>query len=289
MRLGFHLPVAKGLVVAAEQAARLGTGCLQVFAGNPRSWTQRPLDPEKAAAFARACREHDLAPVTVHAHYLINLASPDPELWRRSVAGLADQLARAAALGAAAVVVHPGSRGRMPLDWGLERVAAGVLQALEVAPGPARVWLENTAGGGGHLGGTLSQLALILERLPDSGSGVCLDTAHALAAGYHLAGRGRAAHFVDRVDQVLGLNRVGLWHLNDTRHPRGSRRDEHTHLGKGRLGVGFFREMLADPRLAGASGVMETPKDSPWADRRNLALLRRLERQICNLPQRLTL
>lgn len=289
MRLGFHLPVARGLRAAADQAARLGTGCLQVFAGNPRSWTQRPLDPAGAAAFARACREHDLTPVTVHAPYLINLASPDPELWRRSVAGLADQLARAAALGATAVVVHPGSRGKMPLEWGLERVASGVGRALDLAPGPAQVWLENTAGGGGHLGGTLSQLALLLERLPESASGVCLDTAHALAAGYHLAGQGDFRRFLDRVDQVLGLDRVGLWHLNDTRHPRGSRRDEHTHLGKGRLGVDFFREMLADPRLADAAGVMETPKDSPWADRRNLALLRRLERQICNLPQRLTL
>jgi deoxyribonuclease-4 len=288
VRLGFHLPVAKGLVAAAEQAARLGTGCLQIFAGNPRSWTQRPLDPAVAAAFARACQVHDLRPVTVHAPYLINLASPDPELWQRSVAGLADQLGRAAALGAAAVVVHPGSRGQMPLEWGLERVAAGVGRALELADGPARVWLENTAGGGGHLGGALTQLALLLERLPAPSAGACLDTAHALAAGYRLAGRGGLGHFLDRVDQVLGLDRVGLWHLNDTLHPRGSRRDEHTHLGKGWLGVGFFRELLADPRLAGAAGVMETPKDSAWADRRNLALLRRLERQICNLPQWLT-
>lgn len=288
MRLGFHLPVARGLVAAAEQAARLGTGCLQIFAGNPRSWTQRPLDPAVAAAFAAACRQHDLRPVTVHAHYLINLASPDPELWQRSLEGLAEQLTRATALGVTAVVVHPGSRGKMPLEWGLERVAAGVGQALARADGPAQVWLENTAGGGGRLGGTLSQLALLLERLPAHSAGVCLDTAHALAAGYRLAGRGDTSRFLDRVDQVLGLGRVGIWHLNDTRHPRGSRRDEHTHIGKGQLGVGFFRDLLADSRLDGAAGVMETPKDSPWADRRNLALLRRLERQICNLPQRLT-
>lgn len=288
MRLGFHLPVAKGLVAAAEQAAGMGTECLQVFAGNPRSWIQRPLDPGVAATFARACREHDLTPVTLHAPYLINLASPDPEMWRRSVAGLADQLVRAAALRAKAVVVHPGSRGKMPLEWGLERVASGVRRALEVAAGPVQVWLENTAGGGGHLGGTLSQLALLLERLPESATGACLDTAHALAAGYRLSGQGDFRNFLDRVDQILGLGRVGLWHLNDTLHPRGSRRDEHTHLGKGRLGVDFFRELLADARLTGAAGVMETPKDSPWADRRNLALLRRLERQICNLPQRLT-
>lgn len=292
MRLGFHLPVAGGLVKAAEQAQRLGTECLQIFAGNPRSWTQKPLDPSVAADFRRACRRAGLKPVTVHAHYLINLASPDDELWQRSHAALADQLLRAAALGAAAVVVHPGSRGRRDLDWGLDRVAMGVGLALdraqEQAGAKAQVWLENTAGGGGHLGGTLGQLALLMDLLKGRRAGVCLDTAHALAAGYRLDRPGGARAFLDRVEAILGLKRVRFWHLNDTLHPRASRRDEHTHLGQGRLGAGCFAGLLADPRLGQAAGVMETPKDSHWADRRNLAFLRRLERQIRNLPQRLT-
>ncbi|MFH1057891.1 MAG: deoxyribonuclease IV [Pseudomonadota bacterium] len=292
MKIGFHLPVAGGLVKAAEQAQRLGTDCLQIFAGNPRSWTQKPLDPELAAGFRRACRRAGLRPVTVHAHYLINLASPDDELWQRSHAALAGQLIRAAALGAAAVVVHPGSRGRRDLAWGLERVAAGVGLALDAAREQAgdkvQVWLENTAGGGGHLGGALGQLALLMGLLQGRRVGVCLDTAHALAAGYRLDRPGGASAFLDRVDRLLGLRRVRFWHLNDTLHPRGSRRDEHTHLGRGRLGAECFAGLLADPRLERSAGVMETPKDSAWADRRNLAFMRRLERQIRNLPQRLT-
>lgn len=282
MRLGFHLSIAGGLPRAVREAQALGLGCLQIFAGNPRSWSQRPLDPAQAIDFRRQAGLAGLHPVSVHAPYLINLASPDQDLWRRSVDMLADQLGRAQALGAQAVVVHPGSRGQRDLTWGLERVATGVAQALAQAGPGAACWLENTAGGGGQLGGTLSQLAWLLERLGGLPVGVCLDTAHAHAAGYRLSRPGEVGRFLDRVEELLGLERVGLWHYNDILHPRGSRRDQHTHLGRGRLGVAAWAALLADPRLAGAAAVMETPKDSPWADRRNLAFLHRLERQICN-------
>lgn len=282
MRLGFHLPVAGGLLRAVGAARSLGLECLQIFAGNPRSWSQRPLDEGLARDFARQAREAGLSPVTVHAPYLLNLASPQEDLWRRSVEGLADQLRRATALGARAVVAHPGSRGDRPLAWGLERVATGVAQALGQSGPGAACWLENTAGGGGQMGGTLSQLSWLLARLTGLDVGVCLDTAHAHAAGYRLEDTAAVERFVERVEGLVGLERVGLWHLNDTLHPRGSHRDQHTHLGRGRLGPGAFGALLAQPGLAGAAGVMETPKDSPWADRRNLAFLRRLQRQICN-------
>jgi deoxyribonuclease-4 len=283
VRLGFHLSIAGGLPRAVREAQALRLDCLQIFAGNPRSWSQRPLDPAQAGEFKRQAGLAGLRPVSVHAPYLINLASPDEALWRRSVDMLADQMGRAQALGAQAVVVHPGSRGQRELVWGLERVALGVSRALgQAGPGGAACWLENTAGGGGQLGGTLSQMAWLLERLRGLPVGVCLDTAHAHAAGYRLSQPGDVGRFLDRVEGLLGLKRVGLWHFNDILHARGSRRDQHTHLGRGRLGAAAFAALLADPRLAGAAAVMETPKDSPWADRRNLAFLRRLERQICN-------
>lgn len=282
VRLGFHLPIAGGLLRAVAVARSLGLGCLQIFAGNPRSWSQRPLDEALAREFARQAGQAGLHPVSVHAPYLINLASPQEELWQRSVAGLAGQLRRAKALGAQAVVVHPGSRGDRSLAWGLERVARGVAQALERAGPGAACWLENTAGGGGQMGGTLSQLSWLLARLREQDVGVCLDTAHAFAAGYRLEDAAAAGRFLDRAQALVGLERVGLWHFNDTPHARGSHRDQHTHLGRGRLGPGAFGAFLADGRLATAAAVMETPKDSRWADRRNLAFLRRLQRQICN-------
>ena len=237
---------------------------------------------DQALEFKRQAWSAGLRPLTVHAPYLINLGSPQEELWQRSLAMLAEQLRRATAQGAQAVVVHPGSRGRGDLAQGLERVAQGVEQALQKAGPGAACWLENTAGGGGQLGGTLSQLAWLLKRLPGQDVGVCLDTAHAHAAGYRLGNAREVSGFLDRVQGLLGLEKVGLWHFNDTLHARGSHRDQHTHLGKGRLGKEAFAALLADPRLALAAAVMETPKDSRWAYRRNLAFLRRLQRQICN-------
>ncbi len=278
MRFGFHLSVAGGLVGAVHQARLLGLECLQIFATSPRVWRQRPIRRDEAARFAAAAQEAGLDPVVVHAPYLLNLASPDPKLWRRSVAALGEQLRRANRLGARAVVVHPGSRGDKPLAWALERVAKAVAQALEAAGGPAQVWLENTAGGGAQLGATLSQLAELRALLPGRAVGFCLDTAHAWAAGYHLEDAGRVKRFLDRVEEVLGLEAVKLWHLNDTIHPRGSRRDQHEHLGRGCLGREGFGALVCDPRLRQASGIMETPKDSRWADRRNLAYLRRLDK-----------
>ena len=276
MRFGFHLSVAGGPQRAAREAQELGLDCLQVFAGNPRGWRHKALDMEQAEEFRRRCRRAGLDPVVVHAPYLLNLASPDDQLWQKSIAALAQQMERAEQLGAAAVVVHPGSRRQRGLEWGLARVARGVARALEQSGGRVECWLENTAGGGGQVGGTLVQLARILEQLPGAPVALCLDTAHAWGAGYHLEGPRELARFLDRVEVLLGLERVRLWHLNDSLAPRGSHRDQHTHLGRGRLGVEGFRAIVAEPRLQDAAFIMETPKDRPGADQRNLDFLRRL-------------
>jgi deoxyribonuclease-4 len=144
------------------------------------------------------------------------------------------------------------------------------------------VWLENTAGGGAQIGGTLSQFAELRRLLDGRAVGFCLDTAHAWGAGYHLENERQVRHFVDRVQGVMGLDAVKLWHLNDTSRLRGSRHDQHTHIGKGRVGKQGFLALVCDPRLKTAPGVLETPKNSRWADRRNLAYLRRLEK-LCEL------
>jgi len=282
VRKGFHLSIAGGVRRAAEQALALGLDCLQIFAGNPRGWSQKPLDQEDVRRFKELCRRGGLDPVVVHAPYLINLASHKEELWQRSLRALAGQLVRARELGAVAVVVHPGSRGGRSAEWGRERVCQAVAAALREAGGGVQCWLENTAGGGGNLGGPLGELADMLRRLEDGPAagavGACLDTAHAWGAGYDLHSAGAAGRFLDQVEMELGLWRVKLWHFNDTSVELGSRRDVHCHLGRGRIGGQGFRGLACDPRLAQAACIMETPKDSPWADRRNLAFLRRLER-----------
>jgi deoxyribonuclease-4 len=279
LRLGLHLSAAGGPSRAAEAAGRLGLECLQIFAGTPRTWRQKPLTKDEAAKFRAAAAAAGLDPVVVHAPYLINLASSNYALWRRSHRALASQLKRAAALGAAAVVVHPGSRGKRELAWGLDRAAEGARRALDAAGGQAGLWLENTAGGGGHLGGSLEELAGLLERLEGLPVGAAIDTAHAFAAGYPLDTRFRTEAFVKQLDGIIGLDRVKLWHLNDSDFPAGGHRDRHAHLGRGLMGAECFAVLVNHPRLKGVGGVMETPKDSRWADRRNLAFLRRLRRR----------
>lgn len=267
---------------AAQEARSLGLQCLQIFATSPRIWKQREISEAEAESFAKACRKARLDPVVVHAPYLLNLASPDAKLWKRSIAALAEQLKRAEFVKAKAVVVHPGSRGDKPLAWGLERVAGAVIKALDQAGGKAQVWLENTAGGGGQIGGTLAQFSELRGLLKGQAVGFCLDTAHAWGAGYHLEDQENVRRYVDRVDKILGLKAVKLWHLNDTSRLRGSRRDQHEHLGRGGLGKPGFLALVCDERLKNAPGVLETPKNSRWADRRNLAYLRHLEK-LCKL------
>ncbi|MCB2188495.1 MAG: deoxyribonuclease IV [Deltaproteobacteria bacterium] len=284
MRLGLHLSTAGGPAWAVAEARKLGLDCLQIFAGSPRMWRRTPVSPAQAAAFRLGVEAAGLEPVVVHAPYLINLASPDGELWQKSVDSLAYQLTQARELGADAVVVHPGSTRGRPAAWGVARAAAGVDLALDLAGVPAgaealpQIWLENTAGGKNHLGGGLFQMHLLLAALAGRPVGVVLDTAHAWGAGYRLDGPRAVGRFLDRVDRLLGPGSVKLWHCNDTSSPRGSHRDVHQHLGRGLIGDPGFQALAAEPRLAGAALVMETPKDSRWADRRNLAYLRRLLR-----------
>jgi deoxyribonuclease-4 len=279
MRLGFHMPVAGGLLGAVQASVALGLGCLQIFTGNPRGWSPKPLDPGLAADFSQAARQAGLDPVVAHAPYLINLASPDEALWAKSVASLADQLGRARALGAAAVVVHPGSRGGREPAWGLDRVAEGVAAALKRAGEGVACWLENTCGAGGQIGGSLEELAGLLARLEGLPVAVCLDTAHAWGSGYGLDKAAAVRAFLDRVEATAGLENVTLWHLNDTRHALGSRRDEHQHLGKGLLGRAGVAALLAEPRLAGATMVMETPTEPPEGRLADLKLARAILRQ----------
>lgn len=278
MRFGFHLSISGGLHRAADQAAALGVDCLQIFSGNPRGWDQKPITKAEAGRFKDAAQKAGLGTVVVHAPYLLNPASPDKQLWQKSHEALARQLQRGAALGADAVVVHPGSRRDKPLAWGVERVARAVEAAFARAGTGCALWLENTAGGGGSMGGKLPVLAGMLDALSGLPVGACLDTAHAWGAGYAIDSPAGMRRFVALARRWLGLERIKLWHLNDSVSPRGSRRDQHCHLGQGRIGREGFRALICHRDLAESPAVMETPKDSRWADRRNLALARRLRR-----------
>jgi len=270
---------AGGVDRAPGRAAELGCACLQLFTKQPSRWAEPAIDEATAAAFGREREAHGIRMTASHDSYLINLASPDPRLWRRSLRCFEGELRRNAALGLDLLVTHPGNATDGDLEAGIARNAEGLRRALARVESSTTILLELTAGSGTSIGGGFERLAAILEGIPDelaSRVGVCFDTCHAFAAGYDLAGDwdGVWRHF----DEVLGLGRLRLFHVNDSKHPLGSRKDRHEHLGRGALGVEPFRRLMTDGRFSRVPKLLETPKegDPLRCDAMNLEFLRGL-------------
>lgn len=279
--LGAHLSIAGGYYKAAEAAGRLGMECVQIFTKNNNQWRAKPLTDDDVQRFQAAVAEAGLCRPCAHASYLINLASPDDDLWRRSIEAFVVELQRAAALGLAGVVVHPGSFVESSEEAGLKRVVTALDEIAQgTADCPAEIWLETTAGQGTNLGWRFEQLQYLIEHAADPGRlGVCVDTCHIFAAGYPLGTPDEYEETIRQLAATVGLDRVRAWHLNDSKKPLGSRVDRHEHIGEGCLGLEPFRHLLADPRFAELPMYMETPKgerDGQDLDAINLATLRGL-------------
>jgi len=259
-RLGAHLSAAGGLWRAAGAAGELGCGALQVFLRPPGRWAPTPLSGGAADRFRRLAAQADLEGACfAHAPYLLNLASGDGILRRRSVDTLVEELVRASELGLAGVVLHPGSAGTTSRAEAEARCRAAVTEAVGRSDGPsARLLLEGTAGMGGQLGTTPHELARLVEPAMRARVGVCLDSAHLWGAGYDLLADGW-----DRVLAELGeswdVAAPDLLHANDSPVALGSRRDRHAPPGEGVLGEGFYRRILADERLVDTPLVLEIP------------------------------
>lgn len=279
MNLGAHISAAGGLHQAFARGALAGCQTIQIFSKNERQWQAKPLTEEAIAQFkAEAARAQPRA-MMVHASYLINLASPDDELWERSIAACDDELARCQQLGIPYLVLHPGAHTGSGAEAGLGRVAEALDRLFAAGVGgDVQLLLETTAGQGTCLGGMLEELARILAtlRYPERAA-VCADTCHLFAAGYDLAtAEGYAATF-DRLIELVGLDRVKAFHLNDSRGTLGSHLDRHEHIGDGQIGLEGFRLLMNDARFCDAPMVLETPKGKDGAeDIRNLATLRSL-------------
>ena len=282
-RLGAHLSIRGGLERAVERAGTIDATALQLFVKSARQWDARPLARGESALFRRAVAASGLdGALLAHACYLINLASPDPALWRRSVAALADELARCGRLGIPYLVVHPGAHLGAGEPAGIERVARALDRLLaprgRPRPGGPELLLEVTAGQGSCLGWRFEHLRRILERTrAEPRLGVCFDTCHAHAAGYGLERASDYRATFAAFERLVGCSRIRAFHLNDSRGARGSRVDRHAHIGEGRVGLSGFRRLLNDRRFADTPMVLETPKGEDLADdRRNLVTLRGL-------------
>jgi deoxyribonuclease-4 len=283
-RLGVHLPLERGLRKAAERAGEIGAGAIQVFADNPTAWKRRASPPAHQPAFRARLDQLDIRPVAIHASYLVNLAGPDPTFRAGSLDVLASELRAAVGYGASIVNVHTGSHRETSIDAGIALVAEGVARVLaeteDEADGTALV-LENAAGGGSSLGVTIEELARIADASGSRGVaearlGFCLDTAHAWGAGFRLDDPEAIDQLIERFDRLVGLGRLKMIHLNDSRSDHGSRQDRHEHIGAGQIGERGLRHVLGHPRLRGVPFILETPGMDEGYDLINLQRARAL-------------
>ncbi|MBN1247179.1 MAG: deoxyribonuclease IV [Anaerolineae bacterium] len=277
LRLGAHESIAGGLYRALERGTSAGCESLQMWTRNSRQWEAPPLEKSEIEHFHEVRRAQDLHPLVAHASYLINIASPRPDLYRRSVDTLVDEVIRCEKLGLDYLVLHPGAHTGSGMEAGLEQAKHGLRGVLDACPGyDVRILLETTAGQGTALGGDFEALAAMLEATANGdGLGICLDTCHVFAAGHELRTDAGYAAMMTAFDKIIGLSELHVVHLNDSKYPLRSHKDRHEHIGEGYLGLEGFRRILVDPRLDRLAGILETPKsDDLHEDRENLARLR---------------
>ena len=283
-RIGAHLPLGAGMVRAANRAAEIGATAIQVFADNPTAWQRRRAPPKELPAFRDALAGHGIAPLSIHAAYLVNLAGPAREFAAKSRTVLEAELRAAPGYGARFVNVHTGSHRDTTPGAGIRRVAQAVartLEAVDDGPDAAMLVLENSAGGGWAIGTTVVELARIADAaaklgVPEHRLGFCLDTAHAWGAGIRLDEPRAIDRFLEDFDRRLGLRRLVLVHFNDSKSEPGSRHDRHEHLGGGRIGERGLGHLIRHPSLRHAAFVLETPGMDEGYDLVNVARARDL-------------
>jgi deoxyribonuclease IV len=278
--LGAHMSIAGGLERAFDRIAQVKGEALQIFTRNQRQWVEPPLTREAVSRFRARWREAKGMPVAVHGSYLINLASPEPLMEKRSVEAFRAEIRRAEILGIPFLIMHPGAHMGAGIEAGLERLTGNldtILQSTRKDP-EVMVLLEITAGQGTGLGSRLEELAYVIEhsRFPERLS-LCVDTAHLFAAGYDFRTPAVYHNTLSRLDEIIGLDRVRFFHMNDSLRELGSRVDRHTHIGKGAIGLEGFSLFLNDLRFKDHPMVLETPKGPDLKDdMKNLRTLRNL-------------
>jgi deoxyribonuclease IV len=280
------MSIAGGYYRAVEAAASFGMDCVQIFTKNNNQWRAKPLTDDDVKRFQDALEETGVRSPCAHSSYLINLGSPNPELWRKSLDSFVVELERAERLGLLGLVIHPGSFVDSSEERGLQQIVRALDEALKQTQGfRVEVWLETTAGQGTNLGWRFEHLQWLIQHAASAERiGVCVDTCHLFAAGYPLRKPDEYAATMQQLDATVGVDRVRAFHLNDSKRELGSRVDRHEHIGEGKLGREPFRHLLNDPRFADRPMYLETPKgvreqDGKEWDAVNLAKLRRLIRK----------
>jgi len=273
LRVGAHTSIAGGVYNAAEEQVDIGGNCGQIFTHSPQVWQDPNIGEEEAARFQELAGDNDLGPWVIHSSYLVNLCTPKDDLRAKSVDSMQKEVDAAAALGVEYVNVHLGAHTGAGVDAGLAN-AASALDELDVPEG-VTVLLESDAGSGTKLGGEFEHLARVIGA-SDQELEVCLDTAHAFAAGYDLSTAEGVEETVSAFDEEIGLERLACVHLNDSKHACGTNKDEHAHVGEGEIGVEGMRAVITHPDLADVPLVLETPNEDDRGFAWNIQRVREL-------------
>jgi deoxyribonuclease-4 len=274
--IGAHISTKGGLHTVFERAAAIDATAIALFAKNSNQWKGKVMTDDDVATFQSL---RTVKPILTHASYLINLATTNEEFHRKSIAAMIDELDRAERIGSHAVVLHPGAHMTAGVDAGVDQIARSFDQIHAAIPNHRVVTLlETAAGQGSCLGCTFEELGRIIDLIDDKQRvGICIDTCHVFAAGYDIRERDTYEKMIDEVEEHVGVENVGAFHINDSKKPLGSRVDRHEHIGEGQIGLEGFRFVLNDARFARIPKLLETPKTiETESDRKNIGVLRSL-------------
>ena len=272
--LGAHMPTTGGLYHAAQFGKTVGCTAIQIFTKSNRQWQTKIITNEEAKKFKDELKINSIDYVNVHASYLINLASPETDTQKKSIQALEIELARCHQLGITDLVLHPGARKELPELQALKQVATNLNLALANSPQTTRVLLETMAGQGSTIGNSFEQLATIMEQVHDqSRIGVCIDTCHIFAAGYDFSDAKNYYELWTKFNKIIGIKKLGLIHLNDSKKELGSHVDRHEGIGDGKIGKQAFELIMNDENLIFVPKILETPKEDLEMDRRNISFL----------------
>lgn len=274
-RFGFHLSISKGLTHSLHETIELGCNSLQVFSRNPRSWKKKRFNKDEVEDFKKVRKDLSIFPLVIHSIYLINACSDNFDIYKKSKRLLVEEAKNTELLGGDFLVLHPGSCKFV--NKGIKRLASAIDTASKFLSGNKKILIENVAGGGNQIGKNFDELKKILDRVknPDK-IGICLDTCHLFAYGYNFRVEMNSMSMFSELFDSVGLEKINLIHLNDSKFDLGSKRDQHEHLGKGKIGTNGFVNLFKTGFLDSIPIIMETPKDVENADKKNLKMLKKI-------------
>lgn len=278
-QVGIHTSISGAVKNAILIAEKLGCDTFQMFSRNPRGWIAPPLSAKDVDEFATELKRTRLSPVVIHDCYLVNLASENEDVWKKSVTAFRDEWLRAERLEADYLVFHPGNPKSLGRDRGIERTVLGLKEAARgVKLSRVTILVENTAGMGSALGFDFSDMRDIIRKAREAKlpMACCLDTQHTFAAGYDIANKKGLEETIRTLERTVGIEDIKVVHTNDSKVPLGGRVDRHEHIGRGFLGLKAFERIVNHPALRHLPFILETPIDKPGDDRRNINTLRRL-------------